>query len=94
MIAEAQAEAVRVVGAAIGTAEGLSAANLKVAELYVAAFKELAKTNNTLIIPSNLNDAAEFCGECDDGAGQGEVGGRGAEEGVTVVTVVKAGLRT
>ena len=60
MIAEAQAEAVRVVGAAIGTSEGLSAANLKVAELYVAAFKELAKTNNTLIIPSNLNDAASF----------------------------------
>ena len=60
MIAEAQAEAVRVVGAAIGTAEGLSAANLKVAELYVSAFKELAKTNNTLIIPSNLSDAASF----------------------------------
>jgi regulator of protease activity HflC (stomatin/prohibitin superfamily) len=60
MIAEAQAEAVRVVGQAIGTAEGLSAANLKVAELYVGAFKELAKTNNTLIIPSNLNDAASF----------------------------------
>jgi regulator of protease activity HflC (stomatin/prohibitin superfamily) len=58
MIAEAQAEAVRVVGQAIGTAEGLSAANLKVAELYVGAFKELAKTNNTLIIPSNLSDAA------------------------------------
>ena len=60
MSAEAQAEAVRVVGAAIGTAEGLSAANLKVAELDVAAFKELAKTNNTLIIPSNLSDAATF----------------------------------
>lgn len=60
MIAEAQAEAVRVVGAAIGTAEGLSAANLKVAELYVGAFKELAKAGNTLIIPSNLNDAASF----------------------------------
>jgi regulator of protease activity HflC (stomatin/prohibitin superfamily) len=58
MIAEAQAEAVRVVGQAIGTAEGLSAANLKVAELYIGAFKELAKTNNTLIIPSNLSDAA------------------------------------
>ena len=60
MIAEAQAEAVRVVGQAIGTSEGLSAANLKVAELYVGAFKELAKAGNTLIIPSNLNDAASF----------------------------------
>ncbi|HWA12475.1 MAG TPA: band-7 C-terminal domain-containing protein, partial [Burkholderiales bacterium] len=60
LIAEAQAEAVRVVGAAIGSAEGLSAANLKVAELYVDAFKQLAKAGNTLIIPSNLNDAASF----------------------------------
>ena len=60
MIAEAQAEAVRVVGEAIGTSEGLSAANMKVAELYIAAFKELAKAGNTLIIPSNLNDAASF----------------------------------
>ncbi|HVY07173.1 MAG TPA: SPFH domain-containing protein [Burkholderiales bacterium] len=60
MIAEAQAEAVRVVGASMGTEAGLSAANLKVAELYVAAFKDLAKTNNTLIIPSNLSDTASF----------------------------------
>jgi regulator of protease activity HflC (stomatin/prohibitin superfamily) len=60
MIAEAQAEAVKVVGQAIGTSEGLSAANMKVAELYVAAFKELAKAGNTLIIPSNLSDAASF----------------------------------
>ncbi|MEO8005043.1 MAG: SPFH domain-containing protein [Betaproteobacteria bacterium] len=60
MIAEAQAEAVRVVGASVGTEAGLSAANLKVAELYVAAFKELAKANNTLIIPSNMSDPASF----------------------------------
>jgi hypothetical protein len=60
MIAEAQAEAVRVVGASVGTEAGLSAANLKVAELYVGAFKELAKTNNTLIIPSNMSDPASF----------------------------------
>src|SRR5258706_589636 len=39
-------------------AGGTSAANLKVAELYIDAFKGLAKTNNTLIIPSNLSDVA------------------------------------
>ena len=27
-------------------------------ELYIDAFKGLAKTNNTLIIPSNLSDVA------------------------------------
>ena len=32
--------------------------NLKVAEQYVAAFSNLAKTSNTLIVPSNLSDLA------------------------------------
>jgi len=32
--------------------------NLKVAELYIAAFANLAKTGNTLIVPSNLADVA------------------------------------
>ena len=37
---------------------GTSAANLKVAELYVNAFALLARTNNTLIVPANLGDMA------------------------------------
>jgi hypothetical protein len=37
---------------------GMSAANLKVAELYIGAFAQLAKTNNTLIVPSNVSDIA------------------------------------
>ena len=32
---------------------GINAVNLKVAEQYVAAFANLAQTNNTLIVPSN-----------------------------------------
>ena len=32
--------------------------NLQVAEQYVAAFANLARTNNTLIVPSNLSDLA------------------------------------
>jgi regulator of protease activity HflC (stomatin/prohibitin superfamily) len=60
LIAEAQAEAVRKVGESIASEEGLRAANLKVAEAYVAAFKELAKAGNTLIIPSTLSDAGGF----------------------------------
>jgi regulator of protease activity HflC (stomatin/prohibitin superfamily) len=58
LVADATANAVRAVGTAIATPGGTSAANLKVAELYIEAFKELAKTNNTLIIPSNLSDVA------------------------------------
>ncbi len=30
--------------------------NLKVAEQYVAAFANLAKTNNSIIVPANLGD--------------------------------------
>lgn len=36
----------------------MTAANLKVAELYIGAFANLAKTNNTLIVPSNVSDIA------------------------------------
>src|SRR3989441_769851 len=43
---------------AIGKEGGLQAANLKVAELYIGAFGNLAKTNNTMIVPSNLADVA------------------------------------
>ena len=57
-VAEATANAVRVVAAAIGTEGGLQAANLKVAEQYIAAFGNLAKVGNTLVIPSNLSDVA------------------------------------
>jgi regulator of protease activity HflC (stomatin/prohibitin superfamily) len=58
LVANATANAVRAVGSAISSPGGTSAANLKVAELYIAAFQHLAKTNNTLIIPSNLSDVA------------------------------------
>lgn len=59
-VAEATATAVRQVAAAIGEEGGLQAANLKVAQLYIEAFGNLAKTGNTLIIPSNLADVASM----------------------------------
>jgi regulator of protease activity HflC (stomatin/prohibitin superfamily) len=58
LVANANANAVRAVAAAIGAPGGMSAANLKIAEKYIEAFGELARTNNTLIIPSNLADIA------------------------------------
>lgn len=57
-IAEATASAVRTVASAIGSEGGMLAANLKVAEQYIAAFGNLAKTGNTLIVPTNLTDVA------------------------------------
>ena len=58
LVADANAGAVRVVAAAIGTEGGMNAANLKIAERYIEAFSGLAKTGNTLIVPSNLSDVA------------------------------------
>jgi regulator of protease activity HflC (stomatin/prohibitin superfamily) len=60
MLSDAQAQAVRAVANALGSEGGLNAANLRVAESYVAAFAQLAKAGNTLIIPSNLSDPASM----------------------------------
>jgi len=58
LIAEATASAVTTVAEAMNTPGGMNAANLKVAELYIAAFGNLAKAGNTLIVPSNLSDVS------------------------------------
>jgi regulator of protease activity HflC (stomatin/prohibitin superfamily) len=55
-VAEANAHAIEKVGAAIQTAGGMDAVNLKVAEQYVGAFGNLAKQGNTLIVPGNMSD--------------------------------------
>jgi len=60
LVADATAAAVSAVAEAIGREGGLQAANLKVAELYIQAFSSLAKTNNTMIVPSNLADVASI----------------------------------
>jgi regulator of protease activity HflC (stomatin/prohibitin superfamily) len=56
--AEANASAIRQIASAIQSEGGLQAVNLKVAEHYINAFGLLAKTNNTLIVPSNVSDMA------------------------------------
>jgi hypothetical protein len=38
----------------------MDAANLKVAQEYVAAFANLAKSSNTLIVPANAADIASL----------------------------------
>ena len=56
--AEANAKAIRVIADAIQAPGGLQAVNLHVAEHYINAFGLLARTNNTLIVPSNVADMA------------------------------------
>ena len=58
LIADANAAAVRAVGEAISDKGGMDAANLKVAQEYVAAFANLARTTNTLILPASAGDVA------------------------------------
>jgi len=57
-IAQATAEGLRKVAETIQVPGGQEAVQLRVAEQYITKFGELAKTNNTLIIPSNLSDVA------------------------------------
>ena len=56
--AEATAKAIRQIGEAINEPGGLASVNLRVAEDYIAQFGNLARTNNTLILPANVADIA------------------------------------
>jgi regulator of protease activity HflC (stomatin/prohibitin superfamily) len=55
-VAEANAQAIQKIAQAIQSTGGMDAVNLKVAEQYVNAFGNLAKSGNTLIVPGNLSD--------------------------------------
>ncbi len=55
-LAKATANGLRAIALAISEENGLNAVNLRIAEQYLSEFGKLAKTNNTLIIPSNLTD--------------------------------------
>lgn len=57
-IAEATAEGLRKVADAIQAPGGYEAIQLRVAEDYIQQFGQLAKTNNTMIVPANLADVA------------------------------------
>lgn len=60
MVAEATAEGIRKVAEVLASPGGMEAANLEVAKSYVGEFGRLAKTNNTMIIPSNLADVSSM----------------------------------
>jgi regulator of protease activity HflC (stomatin/prohibitin superfamily) len=59
-VAVANAQAIEKIGAAIQTAGGMEAVNLKVAEQYVTAFGNIAKQGNTLIVPGNLSEMSSM----------------------------------
>ena len=55
-IANATSNGLRAISSAISEENGLNAVNLRIAEQYLNAFGNLAKTNNSIIIPSNLSE--------------------------------------
>ena len=59
-IAVATAMGIREIANAINEKGGMDAVNLRVAEQYINEFGKLAKTNNSLIVPSNVSDVASM----------------------------------
>ena len=57
-VAEATAKGIRQIASAINEKGGINAVNLRIAEQYLNEFGKLAKTNNSVIIPSDLSDIA------------------------------------
>ena len=59
-VADATAAAIRMVAAAIREPGGEQAVQLKVAERAVDAYQQLAKTNNTMIVPGNMTEVSSL----------------------------------
>ena len=59
-IARANAQAIKLIGDAINQGGGELAVNQILAQQYIEKFGHLAKTNNTMILPTNLADVAGF----------------------------------
>jgi len=57
-VAEATANGIKQIAAAITEKGGINAVNLRIAQQYLDEFGKLAKTNNSMIIPTNLADIA------------------------------------
>ena len=64
LVAEAQATGIRKVAEAINGQGGVESVNMQLAQQYLKEFGSLAKTNNTMIIPSNLADVAGIIKAC------------------------------
>lgn len=59
-VAMATAKGINEISKAINAPGGQDAVNLRIAEQYIDEFGKLAKTNNTMIIPSNMADLSSL----------------------------------
>jgi regulator of protease activity HflC (stomatin/prohibitin superfamily) len=60
LIAGATSDGIRQVAESLSLNGGEMAGNLRIAEKYIAEFGNLAKENNTMIIPANMGDIASM----------------------------------
>lgn len=60
--AKGQAQGLEIICEALQHKQGLNAASLATAQSYIHAFQNLAKTSNTLILPSNVSDVTGIVG--------------------------------
>jgi len=60
LVALATADGIKKVAESLSLTGGETAANLRVAEKYIAEFGNLAKENNTMIIPANMGDISSM----------------------------------
>ncbi|GAB6031227.1 Stomatin-like protein 2, mitochondrial [Chamberlinius hualienensis] len=58
--AEARGKSVEIISQALSQKNGVNAASLNVAELYVKAFGRIAKTTNTVILPSDAGNISSM----------------------------------
>jgi regulator of protease activity HflC (stomatin/prohibitin superfamily) len=58
LVAQATAKGIQMIAEAIQEPGGDQAVTLRIAEQYIKEFGNLAKTNNTMIIPQNMSDIA------------------------------------
>ncbi len=64
LVAEAQAAGIEKVATAINGEGGIQSVNMQLAQQYLTQFGNLAKTNNTMIIPSDLANVAGVIKAC------------------------------
>uniref|UniRef100_A0A2P2I1H1 Stomatin-like protein 2 n=1 Tax=Hirondellea gigas TaxID=1518452 RepID=A0A2P2I1H1_9CRUS len=55
-VATGKAESLRILSEALKHKQGLNAASLSMAQSYINAFSQLARKNNTIILPANVGD--------------------------------------
>jgi regulator of protease activity HflC (stomatin/prohibitin superfamily) len=58
LVAKATSEGIKMIASSIDQPGGSEAVNLRVAEQYIKEFGNLAKINNTMIIPQSLSDVS------------------------------------